>query len=103
MKTKLSTPFKRKWARALRSGRYTQNKNSDTMLDGDSYSPMGVAYRMSGVPKSRLRSRKTLIVEDIKFFPKELIDNDNLSNKIESMNRKGLSFRWLANYIDEHL
>jgi len=103
-KTKLPRGFKRKWATALRSGRYTQG--SHTLYDPKtkSYDPIGVAYRICGVPTKRLSNRIAPIKDTVRFFPKAITEDNGLWDKLVDLNdNKKMSFRWMASYIEDNL
>lgn len=104
-KTKLSSGFKSKWIAALRSGNYHQNKETGdlTHLTDQSYSAIGVALRLAGVSERQIMDMGEYASIQYPFFPKELLHGTELNNKITLLEHKGMSFSWLASYIERYL
>lgn len=101
-KETLPTAFRRKLVRALRSGRYSQ---SEKMYDAqnEAYNPIGVAYRLVGVDKSRLSNRKLPLNDSQLFLPDVLVGKSQILDKISAVSQSGKSFKWIATYIEDHL
>ena len=101
-KEKMPRAFRRKLVRALRSGRYTQ---SQKMYDAqnEAYNPLGVAYRLVGVDKSRLSNRKRPLNDSQLFLPDVLVGNSQILDKINVVSHSGKSFKWIATYIEDNL
>ena len=101
---KLSAGFKKRWVDALRSGNYTQSQNGKLYCSQtDSYSPIGVAFRTSGVPDYILGD-KEYFNGTWNFVPRELCGKSPILEKINSFNNKqGMSFNWIASYIERYL
>lgn len=102
-KVKLSRGFKRKWTSALRSGKYPQG--SGLMYDPieKNYDPIGVAYRAAGVPNKAIARKEFPNGKTYRFLPMPLVNNKDLISKIADFNDRGLSFNWIASYIENHL
>lgn len=103
--TKLSPGFKAKWVAALRSGNYHQNKGSTLLTHpaDQSYSAIGVALRLAGVSDRQIMDMGEYASIQYPFFPKELLHGTELNNKITLLEDKGMSFSWLASYIERYL
>jgi hypothetical protein len=101
-KESLPRAFRRKLVRALRSGRYSQ---SEKMYDAqnNSYNPLGVAYRLVGVDKTRLSNRKRPLSEAQLFLPDVLVGHSKTLDKINAVSQSGKSFKWIASYIEDNL
>lgn len=102
-KTKLSDGFKRKWTEALRSGRYVQG--GGTMYDSlrASYDALGVAYKVAGVSDEEIEGRTFPSGKSYRFLPLPLAKDNDLIKKITDFSDRGLSFRWIASYIERNL
>ena len=108
---KLSAGFKKRWVDALRSGNYIQSHSSKLVdynpnyhADGRTgYSPIGVAFRTSGVPFNQLENTD-YFNGTFPFVPKELCGKSPIVEKINHLNsHKKMSFRWIASYIERYL
>lgn len=102
--TKLTNGFKQKWTSALRSKRYLQNDGTE-FYDSKTgrYSALGLAYKVSGVSENYLMANPTKLNSNPPFVPKELVSDETLIKKIQSFERKDLSFKWIASYVDRYL
>ena len=99
----LPESFKTKWVAALRSGRYNQGFGMMYDPKRDSYDTIGVAHRIAGVSQSIL-SKKKYPTSKHKFLPNMLASEMSPAvEKMISFNDKGLSFRWIASYIERHM
>lgn len=105
LNTKLSPGFKSKWVAALRSGNYYQNKDDNNLTHTceQSYSAIGVALRLAGVRERQIMDMGEYASIQYPFFPKELLHGTELNNKITLLENKGMSFTWLASYIERYL
>lgn len=101
-KNKLSTGFKQKWVKALRSGDYKQGTGSLYDPTSKSYDPIGVAHKVVGV-KNKSIANKSYPSKNHKFVPAMLADDNEIVQKIASFNDNGLSFKWIASYIEKYL
>jgi hypothetical protein len=102
-KVKLSRGFKRKWTDALRSGKYPQG--TGLMYDPleKTYDPIGVAYRVAGVPDKTIAKKIFPDGKTYRFLPMPLVNNEQFISKITDFNDRGLSFKWIASYIENNL
>jgi len=107
---KLPKRFKDKWLKALRSGEYTQG---DSLLynDNNQYCCLGVGAVICGVPKIEILNFSYIgegdfnsLIKQYKI-PKQIVGNDRneIVRKLSSFNDKGLSFKWIAAYIERYL
>jgi len=101
-KQKLPTGFKSKWISALRSGTYDRGTKMMFNPQNGTYDPLGVAHRIAGV------SHREIANEDApskthRFLPNMLVNDAELVSKIISFNDKGMSFKWMASYIENNL
>lgn len=99
----LPSGFKTKWVQALRSGRY--NQCAEMMHDpkSDAYDAIGVAYRVAGVNRKKIAYREVPTGKRHRFLPNVLSEESEIVQKISSFNDKGLSFKWIASYIENNL
>jgi hypothetical protein len=109
---KLSPGVKAKWIKALRSGKYSQS--SGQLCDLYGYCCLGVLAKI----KNKLDKNYGIDME-LEFGPSKLKKHEKLSNcssfvpstwidpkaqgKLASMNDKGLSFKYIANWIEKYL
>jgi hypothetical protein len=103
VKTQLSNGFKQKWAQALRSSNYAQGIGLMYNSKENTYDPIGVAYRVCGVPLEKIKNQAYPSGEYYRFLPRDLYENDELIGKITDFADKGLSFKWIASYIERNL
>jgi len=99
---KLSTGFKQKWVKALRSGEYKQGIGRLYDPTSKSYDPIGVAHKVVGV-KNKAIANKVYPSKNHKFVPALLANDNEVVQKIASFNDNGLSFKWIASYIEMYL
>ena len=102
-KPKLSRGFKRKWANALRSGKYKEGSGVMYNPEDKSYDAIGVAYRVAGVPKKNLSNRSLPSGKQYRFLPRPLYEDTNFIEKMADFSDRGLSFKWIASYIQNNL
>lgn len=102
-KTKISEGFKRKWAEALRSGKYNEGAGMMYNPESKSYDAIGVAYRVAGVPTKNISKREFPSGKQYRFLPSSLYNDSDLIAKIADFSDKGLSFKWIASYIERNL
>lgn len=102
-KVKLSTGFKNKWTEALRSGRYPEGSGMMYNPDTDCYDPIGVAYRVAGVSLKNISKRDFPSGKQYRFLPEALYSNTEFLAKIADFSDRGLSFKWIASYIERNL
>jgi hypothetical protein len=90
---KLSAGFKKRWVDALRSGNYIRHHGGKLYCSHtDSYSPIGVAFKTSGVPAYMLEDEYYLN-DTWNFVPKELCGQSPIIEKINHLNNhKKMSF-----------
>lgn len=99
---KLSTGFKQKWVKALRSGGYKQGAGSLYNPTSKSYDPIGVAHKVVGV-KNKVIANRAYPTKNHKFVPALLANDNEIVQKIASFNDRGMSFKWIASYIEKYL
>lgn len=108
---KLPKRFKAKWLKALRSGEYDQAES--TLYNGvNGYCCLGVGAVVCGMLKNEIRnygyidinSSLAPIIKQYKI-PKQIIgdDSNEIVAKLSGFNDKGLSFKWIASYIERYL
>ncbi len=106
-KYKLSEGFKKKWVDALRSGRYLPactDSEHCFFFEDFHYSPIGVAYKIAGVPLEQLALITMGEERQFPFVPKELCDHQyGIVQKINKLHNNGNSFKWIASYIEKYL
>ena len=102
-KVKLSEGFKRKWTEALRSGKYKEGAGLMYNPEDKSYDAVGVAYKVSGVDNKNISKRAFPSGKHYPFLPLPLYQNSDFIAKIADFSDKGLSFKWIASYIDRNL
>lgn len=101
-KSKLSNSFKQKWVKALRSGKYKQGNGSLYDTVSKSYDAIGVAHRIVGVKNSKIANR-SVPTKQHRFVPAILASENSLVEKLIDFNDKGMSFKWIASYIERNL
>ena len=106
---KLPKRFKDKWVKALRSGDFEQAEG--TLFDGENkYCCLGVGAVICGIPKIEILNFGYIeehlfsLIKQYKI-PKQIVgDNRNeIVAKLSGFNDKGLSFKWIAAYIERYL
>lgn len=102
-KVKLSEGFKRKWTEALRSGKYKEGSGAMYNSEDKSYDAVGVAYRVAGIDDKDIAWRAIPSGKHYRFLPRPLYQNYEFIEKISDFSDKGLSFKWIASYIDRNL
>jgi hypothetical protein len=102
-KVKLSEGFKRKWTEALRSGKYKEGAGLMYNPEDKSYDAVGVAYRVAGIDDRDIAKRDFPSGKHYRFLPLPLYQNYDFIAKISNFSDKGLSFKWIASYIDRNL
>ena len=102
-KVKLSEGFKRKWTKALRSGKYKEGSGVMYNTQNKTYDPIGVAYKVAGVPNKNIANRAFPSGKQYRFVPTPLCQNQDFIAKIADFSDMGLSFKWIASYIDRNL
>jgi hypothetical protein len=98
----ISESFKQKWVKALRSGKYKQGNGSMYDTLSKSYDPIGVAHRIVGVKNTKI-ANKAVPTKQHRFVPSILASDTNLVEKLIDFNDRGMSFKWIASYIEKHL
>jgi hypothetical protein len=101
-KQKLPQGFKNKWINALRSGSYTRGTKMMFNPQNQTYDPLGVAHRIAGVSHIDI-ANEDAPTKTHRFLPNMLVNDEELVNKIISFNDKGMSFKWMASYIENNL
>lgn len=102
-KVKLSEGFKQKWIEALRSGNYKEGSGMMYDPEYETYDAIGVAYRIAGVPNKAIAGKAFPTGKQYRFLPLPLYKNDDFIAKIADFSDKGLSFKWVASYIERNL
>jgi len=102
-KVKLSEGFKRKWTDALLSGKYKEGAGLMYNPEDKSYDAVGVAYRAVGVDNKNIAKRAFPSGKQYRFLPLPLYQNSDFIAKIADFSDKGLSFKWIASYINRNL
>jgi hypothetical protein len=102
-KVKLSEGFKHKWTEALRSGKYKEGSGAMYNPEDKSYDAVGVAYRVAGIDDKDIAWRAIPSGKHYRFLPRPLYQNYDFIKKISDFSDKGLSFKWIASYIDRNL
>jgi hypothetical protein len=94
--------FKNKLVRALRSGRYTQTNGVMRDPQCNAYDVLGVAYRITGVPKGSItKMLGAPSGKQYNFLPKVLTYEDSkVTSTLMKLNDKGMSFRWIASHLE---
>jgi hypothetical protein len=101
-KQKLPTGFKNKWINALRSGSYIRGTRMMYNPKDMTYDPLGVAHRIAGVSHLDI-ANEDAPCKTHRFLPNMLVNDAELVSKIISFNDKGMSFKWMASYIENNL
>jgi hypothetical protein len=102
-KVKLSEGFKRKWTEALRGGKYNEGSGLMYNPEDKSYDAIGVAYRVAGVPNKNISKRSFPSGKQYRFLPLPLYQNPDFIAKIADFSDRGMSFKWIASYIERNL
>lgn len=99
---KLPHGFKSKWVSALRGTNYIQGFGAMHNSDKNTFDSIGVAHRIAGVPAKAI-SGKAYPNQRFKFIPNVLTEGSDLVERLASFNDKGMSFKWIASYIEHNL
>lgn len=99
---KLSSGFKQKWVKALRSGNYKQGEGTLYSPSRKTYDPVGVAHKIVGV-KNKAIANRSFPSKQHRFVPAILAKDTEIVEKITRFNDKGMSFKWIASYIEQYL
>lgn len=111
---KLPVLFKRKWLKALRSGKYEQahgilcehiGYNHKSAKDVYGFCCLGVAGHIQGVLSGNRNSGKGYLegMKGISKIPAPLRGDNDLTCKLTTMNDRGSSFKKIAAWIDRNL
>jgi hypothetical protein len=104
---KLPIAFKRKWVKALRSGKYEQATGTMYSPDANGYCCLGVAcvinginhrYLQHGYPKHSFTSVPSLLRTD-----KEGNENDIMGQLVDLNDTEKKTFKEIATYIEKNL
>jgi len=105
---RLPKNFKRKWIKALRSGKYKQIEG--TMRTKEGYCCLGVACSVVGYKDSTIEKNRTIPRDFHYRIPEQLLGigyGDSLILELTKMNdgykRKKRSFKYIADWIEENL
>lgn len=103
-KYKLPKEFKKKWVKALRSGKYKQGQGY-LKVNEDSYCCLGVAVVIN---KRHIQSNFYHYINGAhaSAVPKMLVGNpceNIIVSKLSKMNDDGRSFKYIASYIERYL
>lgn len=101
---KLPIKFKKAWVKALRSGKYIQGQYYLKIKASNSeevgYCCLGVACE---VAKVKTRDYQYFISKSATKIPPILRGENDLTLKLSTFNDDGLSFKWIAAYIERYL
>ena len=110
---KLPIAFEKKWVAAHRSGKFKQGKSGLYDKEKDSYCCLGVACRVAGIPKEKIKGGYIMSSEmrGVSVVPKMLRgsgshwDNtpNELAGQLAQMNDAGVSFKKIASHIEKNL
>lgn len=105
MKKKLPKIFKKKWLKALRSGKFKQGKEVLFDKEKNTYCCLGVACRVQGVGISQGDS---FISDHSKRIPILLRGTEDVPEHLAQLNDgttvdRRRTFKQIANYIEKHL
>ena len=103
VKTQLSDGFKQKWVQALRSGNYAQGSGAMYDSDTGTFDALGVAYRVCGISVEEIDGLAYPTGKHYRFLPRDLYENDDFISKITDFSDRGMSFKWIASYIERNL
>lgn len=106
---KLPREFKRKWIKALTSGKYKQAQ--EYLRYGNGYCCLGVACKIVGIPSNELLNRGLPPESPDEFeekagfdrVPECLRSGRRIARKLAQMNDKGISFKEIAQWIRKNL
>lgn len=108
-KEKLPVAFKKKWVKALLSGKYKQGKHSlkKTRKSEVRYCCLGVACEIAGAQVQVKREPGFIengkYVKGISKIPKVLRGSSGIPEQLANMNDEGKRFKTIAKWIDKNL
>lgn len=102
---KLPLTFKKKWLKALRSGKYAQGATA--LRDGTRYCCLGVACHIAGATgikdKGYIENGAKSKIKSINKVPKLLHGEADVPNVLAHLNDTGNTFEQIADVIEKYL